>query len=476
MKNAEKSTKGDMKWWQLSLFGVAATIGTGYFLGSGIAIQIGGGSVILLFILAAFGTYIVFDVLAKMTSDNPQKGSFRSYAKLAYGRWAGFSSGWVYWSSELLIMGSQLTALSLFAKIWMPGAPMWMLASGFAVLGLGVILMGSKGFENLEHVFAIIKIAAIVMFLVIAVIAIFGLLGNGSHQPKFPTTANVFFPGGAMGAWSSFIFAFYAFGGIEIMGLMAMRLRKPKEAPKAGKVMLLLLTIIYVASLIFALTLVPLDAFVPKESPFQVALNNYKLPFVPHAFNSILIIAGFSTMAASLFAVTTILVTLADDHDAPALFSKRSTGRRKLPYTAICLTTGGLIFSVVMALLLPEELYEYVTTAAGIMLLYNWFFILLSSGRLLKLTAWGKTKRIIGMLLILLAITGTLFHHTSRPGFWISLLFAGIIGILTFILNARWKKKAKEDGGGDQDKHQSSVQPFIGKNGIAPGKRKGGAT
>src|SRR5689334_3181526 len=99
-----------MKWWQLSLLGVACTIGTGYFLGSGMAIAIGGSSVVLMYVLAASGTFFVFEVLARMTAENPQQGSFRAYAKQAFGRWAGFGSGWIYWSSEMLIMGSQLTA------------------------------------------------------------------------------------------------------------------------------------------------------------------------------------------------------------------------------------------------------------------------------------------------------------------------------------------------------------------------------
>lgn len=146
-----------MKWWQLSLLGIACTIGTGYFMGSGIGIKMGGSSVILLFILAGLVTYIVFDVLARMTADNPQKGSFQAYAKNAFGRWAGFSSGWVYWSSELLIMGSQLTALSLFARLWLPGMPLWLLACGFAILGLIVIFFGTKVFEGAENVFAILK-------------------------------------------------------------------------------------------------------------------------------------------------------------------------------------------------------------------------------------------------------------------------------------------------------------------------------
>lgn len=443
MSTKAKSDKtGQMKWWQLSLLGVACTIGTGYFLGSGIGIKMGGGSVIFMFILAALGTYIVFDVLARMTGADPQQGSFRAYAKKAFGRWAGFSSGWVYWSSELLIMGSQLTALSLFTRFWFPAIPMWIFATVYALIGLGVILLGTKAFERTEHVFAIIKVSAIVMFLLIAGAAVLGLITGGAHQPRFRAAKETFLPAGLMGSWSSFIYAFYAFGGIEIMGLMATRLKRPEEAPKAGNIMILLLTTIYITSLILALTLIPLNALQGKESPFQVALGSYNLPFVPHAFNAILIIAGFSTMVASLFAVTTILITLAKDHDAPSIFAKKTSGKRQMPLFAIGFTTGGIAVAALMALLLPEELYEYVTTAAGIMLLLNWLFILLSSGRLLQLSTWGKIKRYLGMVLILTAITGTVFHETSRPGFWISLLFVGIIGLVTLGMSFKWKKNA----------------------------------
>ncbi|NOV00735.1 amino acid permease [Paenibacillus planticolens] len=428
-KVARSKSRG-MKWWQLSLLGAACTIGTGYFLGAGIGIQMGGTSIIFMFMLAAFGTYLVFDVLARMTEADPEQGSFQTYAAKAFGRWAGFSSGWVYWCSELLIMGSQLTALSFFTRYWYPGVPMWVFASAYALLGLGVILLGTRVFERAEHIFAIIKVSAIVMFVIIAGAALFGFI-TGTFPPKLPTSKEALLPKGLLGVWSSFIYAFYAFGGIEIMGLMAARLKRPEEAPKAGNMMILLLTIIYIASLALVLALVPLDALQGKESPFQTALNAYQLPFIPHVFNAILIIAGFSTMVASLFAVTTILVTLAQDRNAPAIFAKRSSGKHKIPFPAVGFTTGGITAAVLMALLLPEELYAYITTAAGIMLLLNWLFILLSSGRLLRLSAWGKIKRYTGMLLILTAITGTVFHSTSRPGFWICLVFIVIIGLIT---------------------------------------------
>ncbi|MCZ2260817.1 amino acid permease, partial [Sporosarcina sp. G11-34] len=98
-----KGEKVNLTWWQLSLIGIGSIIGTGFFLASGIAIQMTGPSVVLAFIIAGSATYIVFEALAKMSSKDPQKGSFRTYAKKAYGRWAGFSSGWVYWSSGMLI-------------------------------------------------------------------------------------------------------------------------------------------------------------------------------------------------------------------------------------------------------------------------------------------------------------------------------------------------------------------------------------
>lgn len=46
------------------------------------------------------------------------------------------------------------------------------------------------------------------------------------------------------GLWLGLLYAFYAFGGIEVMGLMVIDLKNPKEAPKAGKVMIIAITVI----------------------------------------------------------------------------------------------------------------------------------------------------------------------------------------------------------------------------------------
>ncbi|KOR80224.1 transporter [Bacillus sp. FJAT-21352] len=440
--NASGEQQGDMKWWQLSLVGVGCTIGTGYFLGSTIGIKTTGPSIVFSFVLAALGTYIVYNLLAKMTAADPQEGSFCYYANKAFGRWAGFSCGWNYWSSNILIMGSQLTALSLLSQFWFPKVPLWLFASGFAIVSIVVVLLGTKGFDRVENILAVIKTAAIVMFIIIAICAVCGRFGlAGAKPPSFPNTFNELFPKGLKGFWTSLIYAFYAFGGIEVIGLMAMQLKKKEDAPKAGTIMLLVLTIIYVVSLGLAVTMISLGAFSEKESPFVSALDSYHLTFFPHVFNGAIIIAGFSTMTASLFGVTNLLVTLSNDGNAPALFMQKIKKFKDLPLPSLGLGALGLLGSIITALLLPGKIYEYITTSAGILLLYNWAFIILSSFKILENKMWSKITAVFGLLLILAAVSGTLLEKEIRPGFFISLLFIVIIGLAAVFMKFKvWNK------------------------------------
>lgn len=423
-----------MKWWQLSLFGVGCTIGTGFFLGSSIGIGQGGPSIVIAYVLAGITTYIVFDALAKLTASHPEKGAFRSYAKQAYGPWAGFSIGWMYWFAEILIMGSQLTALSIFSRFWFPNIPLWLFAIGYAILGLFVLLVGAKKLTSIENIFAVIKLAAILMFIIIAGSFVFGMF-DGVEKLHIPSSMDELFPTGFAGFCASLIFAFYAFGGIEVMGLMAVQLKQPKEAPKSGKVMILSLITIYTIGLALALVLVPWDVFNTKESPFIVALEDFDLGFVPHIFNGALIIAGFSTMVGSFYGVTTILVSLAQDGDAPSFFAK--DGKLAVPFPSLGLLILGIAGSIVLSLALPDKIYTYITTGAGLMLLYNWLFIILSARKLQKDKLKNRIKYYVGIMLLIAGISGTLIDKTNRPGLFISLGIVGLIGVFAFFVNRK---------------------------------------
>ncbi|PKR86236.1 amino acid permease [Heyndrickxia camelliae] len=436
---SKESKQGHLKWWQLSLIGVGCTIGTGYFLGSSIGIKTTGPSIVFAFILAAIGTYIVFNMLARMTAEDPQEGSFCYYAKKGYGKWAGFSCGWNYWCSNILIMGSQLTGLSILSRFWFHQVPLWVFSAGYAILAIIVVLLGTKGFDKIENILAILKTAAILMFIILAATALLGWINGHSDNPSFPHTWDALFPKGWKGFGAAIIYAFYAFGGIEVIGMMAMQLKKKEDAPKAGTNMLIALGIIYVLSLGLVVCMESYHVFSEKESPFVKAMDDYHLPFFPHVFNGAIIIAGFSTMTASLFGVTQLLVTLAEDGDAPKFFAKKLKKWKDLPLPSLGLATAGLLVSIITALLLPGKIYEYITTAAGILLLFNWFFIIISALRLLQLKMWEKVMSIFGNILILAAICGTTLDKEIRPGLYVSIGVVAVIVVISIIINRKAK-------------------------------------
>lgn len=114
-----------------------------------------------------------------------------------------------------------------------------------------------------------------------------------------------------------------------------------------------------------------------------------------------------------------------------------------------------------MSLWLPGKVYEYITTAAGLMILYNWSFILLSSRKLLKPSLLNGVKRWLGLVLIATAVAGTLFHALSRPGFYISLLIVSLIALSDWIVqHIRNKKDSSVMGhGADEQTHEYHSLP-----------------
>ena len=431
---------GHLEWWQLSLLGVGCTTGTGFFLGTSIGIKESGYSILLTLFLAAIATYLVFEALAKLIAQEPLDGSYRTYAKKAFGHWAGFMNGWIYWSSEMMILGSTLTALGLFSQYWFPHVPLWIFASFFALSGLIIVMAGGKSFEKAENIFALIKIAALFMFILLSILTLAGVLDIRKPALHYPANRGQFFSRGGLGVWTGFIYSFYAFAGIEVIGLMATNLKKPADAPKSGKAMLLVLAGLYFVSIILALLLVPIQSFSTNESPFLTALKNYDWPIIVHLFNGALIIAGFSTVVASLYCVTLMLINLAAEGDAPKWFRRKETGpKEKLPYPALGLTAFGVGLSILAALFLPKHMYEYITTAGSLMLMYTWLFILMTAWKLLKPHPRQLFKMAAAGGFITLAVIGTTFEKTSRTGFFISLLFLLIIIGVTFFMRRKWQ-------------------------------------
>ena len=122
-----------------------------------------------------------------------------------------------------------------------------------------------------------------------------------------------------------------------------------------------------------------------------------------------------------------MLVSLAQDLDAPLLMAWRNN--RGVPVAAISLTGLGLLFAIIMSFLLPNTVYEYLATAAGVMLILNWIIILLSNIKLhphhafrhssinINLTS-GAFSSYLTVALIVLISLGLPFISVSGSGFY----------------------------------------------------------
>ena len=121
MKDSDKKSNKELNAYSLAGIGIGGIIGSGFFLGSGIAIKEAGPSVILAFL---FGGIIMSQVLGAMTSisiNRPVTGSFRVYTEQFLGKFTGYLLGWIIYVSGILGTATEAIAAAIFLKYWFPG-------------------------------------------------------------------------------------------------------------------------------------------------------------------------------------------------------------------------------------------------------------------------------------------------------------------------------------------------------------------
>ena len=95
---------------QIVMIGLGGAIGTGLFMGSGLAIGYAGPAVILSFALAGFVALVMGFSLSEMAVVHPTAGSFGTYAETYLNPWAGFVVRYTYWISQVIAIGGEAVA------------------------------------------------------------------------------------------------------------------------------------------------------------------------------------------------------------------------------------------------------------------------------------------------------------------------------------------------------------------------------
>ena len=159
---------------QFTMMAIGGAIGVGLFLGSSVTIRLAGPAVILSYLFGAGIALIISYALAEMAVVHPQAGAFGVYAEKYLSPWAGFSVRATYGAAEIIAIGAEVTAAAIYLSFWFPTVPpwIWVVLVSTALIALNSMQVNRLG--EFEYWFAMIKVAAIVVFIVVGLALIFG--------------------------------------------------------------------------------------------------------------------------------------------------------------------------------------------------------------------------------------------------------------------------------------------------------------
>src|SRR3569832_839573 len=109
----ERGLHKDLTRTQIVMIGLGGAIGTGLFMGTGLAIGYAGPSVILSYLVADFAATVMVFSLSEMAVVLPAAGSFGVYAETYLNPWAGFVVRYAYWVAQVIAIGGEAIAEGL---------------------------------------------------------------------------------------------------------------------------------------------------------------------------------------------------------------------------------------------------------------------------------------------------------------------------------------------------------------------------
>lgn len=375
----EKGLKRDLSKTQIVMIGLGGAIGTGLFMGSGLAIGYAGPAVILSYALAAFVALVMVFSLSEMAVVHPTAGSFGTYAETYLNPWAGFVVRYTYWIAQVIAIGGESVAAGLYMQFWFPGIPVWNWSLGFCAILLYFNSRSVNNFGTVESWFALIKVAAIVLFIILGAATIFGLVGPAVGFHNLTGLPGGFMPKGVPGVWMAVIVGIFSFNGIEVIAVTSGEARNPRVAiPAALRTMVFRLGLFYLLAVTVIVTTVPWTATGVKivaQSPFVSVFQRSGIAHAAGIMNFVVISAALSSMNTNIYLCSRMLFSLSRGRYAPR--SLGTLNRNGSPLAAI-LTSGACILVAAGVSIFTPNAYAYLLGVALFAAILVWMFILAS--------------------------------------------------------------------------------------------------
>ena len=405
-ENQTALTQGDgdyhkaLKPRQIQMIAIGGAIGTGLFMGAGGRLAGAGPAIVISYAVCGFFAFVILRALGELVLHRPTAGSFVSYAREFFGEKAAFATGWLYWLNWAMTGVVDITAAALYMHFfskyvgWIGAVPQWVWALAALVLVLSLNLISVKVFGELEFWFALIKVVALVAFLIIGVwFVIFGTPVEGASTGLGMIHANGgFLPHGLMPALVVIQGVVFAYASIELLGTAAGETQHPEKVmPKAINTVILRIAVFYVGSLVLLSLLLPYSAYKAGESPFVTFFGSIGVGGVDTIMDLVVLTAALSSLNAGLYSTGRIMRSMALSGSAPK-FAARMNGNG-VPYGGILVTASVAALGVLLNALLPSQAFEIVLNIASLGIIASWGMIVLCQLALYRRAQKGLLER-----------------------------------------------------------------------------------
>src|SRR5207237_5348766 len=161
---------------------------------------------------------------------HPVAGSFGLYAERYFSRWAGFSVRATYGLIQIIAVGAEVAAVAIYFAFLFPTIPpwFWVMVVSSGLVTVNALQVGKFG--EFEYWFALIKVIAIIVFIVLGIALILGL----GHAPSIGlanlTAQAGFFRTGWLGSWLGLRLPTTSYMGMEGIEVTAAEGQQPGTA------------------------------------------------------------------------------------------------------------------------------------------------------------------------------------------------------------------------------------------------------
>ncbi len=372
----EKGLDRRLSTGQLSMLAIGGAIGTGLFLGSGLAIGFAGPSVLLSYAIGALIAFLLMGCLAEMTVAHPTSGSFGAYAEHYVSPLAGFLVRYAYWASIVFAVGTEVTAIAVYMKYWYPEAPGWVWIVGFSATLIAINAINVGVFGAIEYCFSMLKIVAIIGFIGLGGYIVFGSSTASGISFANYTSHGGFFPKGPGGMWVAVIVAIFSYFSIEMIAVAAGEARDPERAiTTAFRATVFRLVFFYLTTLALMLAIVPWNA-TGSGSPFVKVMAATHVPGAAGVFNFVILIAALSAMNSQLYITTRMMFSLSRAGYASRRFGALSA--KGVPVAALLLSAIGVVLATMLDIIYPNIAFTMMLAISSFGAMFTWLMIFIT--------------------------------------------------------------------------------------------------